>query len=64
MTANLGEGDLDGPTPDEPPQNIDRRRIKVGAQERLRFVLACWVAHQNVTDRHTVTGMVPYRGWR
>jgi hypothetical protein len=49
-------------TPDEPPQNIERRRIKVGAQERLRFVLPYWVAHQNVTDRHTVTGMVPYRG--
>jgi hypothetical protein len=31
MTANFGEGDLDGPTPDEPPQNIERRRIKVGA---------------------------------
>jgi hypothetical protein len=49
-------------TPDEPPQNIERRRIKVGAQERLRFVLPYWVAHQNATDRHTVTGMVPYRG--
>ena len=62
MTANLGEGDFDGPTPDEPPQNIERRRIKVGAQERLRFALACWVAHQNVTDWHAVTGMVPHRG--
>jgi hypothetical protein len=31
MTANFGKGVLDGPTPDEPPQNIERRRIKVGA---------------------------------
>lgn len=31
MTADFGEGDLDGPAADEPPKDVERVGIEIGA---------------------------------
>jgi hypothetical protein len=39
VTADFGEGDLDGPTADEPAKDVDWVGIKIGAQKGLRLEL-------------------------
>ena len=64
MATDLGESDLDRPAADEPAQNVERVRIKVGAEKGLRLEFARRVTDQNVADGNAPTGMVPYGGAR
>jgi hypothetical protein len=57
VAADLFEGDLDRPAPDEPAQDVQRVSLQVGAQEGLRIMVAHDVAHQHPADRHAPAGM-------
>lgn len=59
MAANLGEGDLHGPTSNEPAQHHERIGLQVGAQQALRREGAVRIAHQNPADRNLLAGVVP-----
>ncbi len=52
VVLRFGQGGLDRPAPDEPAQDVDRVRVKPGAQGRLGAKLAFDIADQHVADRH------------
>jgi hypothetical protein len=62
MSANLGGGHSDRPAATKPAENIDGLRIKVGAQERLRFEFVGNVVDQDLADRDQATWMMPESG--
>src|SRR3954467_10689353 len=64
VAADLGECDLDRPATDEPAEDVERLRVGIGAEERLRFALTRWVADQDVADGDAVAGLGPEGGAR
>ena len=62
MTADFGEGHLDGPAADEPAKDVERVGIEIGAQESLWLELIGNVANQYIADRHKAAGVVPDGG--
>ena len=51
VAANLGQGDLDPPAPDEPAQNFCGFGIKVGAQEGSLLPSASRTRTQRISTR-------------
>src|SRR3982751_5974732 len=62
VAANLGEGHLDRPAADEPAQDVERRRVEIGAEERLGLALTRRIADQDVADGDAVAGLGPDGG--
>jgi hypothetical protein len=51
MRPRLFECHFHTPASHEPIQNLQRRILEIGRQQRLRFKLTQWVADQHPTDR-------------
>jgi hypothetical protein len=51
MRAAFLKRRFDGPTMDEPSENLDRRRVETVAQESLRIEHAGGIAHEHPTHR-------------
>ena len=62
MTADFGEGHLDGPAADEPAKDVERIGIEISAQKSLWLEFTGDVANQHIADRHEAAGMVPDGG--
>ena len=58
MAAHLGEGAFGGPATDEPAEDIEPVRVKLGAEKGLRFEFGRRIAHQNIADVYAMAGMV------
>ena len=59
VVADLGEGDLHGPTLNAPAQHHERIGLQVGAQQALRLEGAVRIVHQNPADRNLLAGVLP-----
>src|SRR4051794_8095760 len=62
VPTSLFEGGLHPPSANKPAQDVDRRGLRVGAEEGLRLLLATWVAHQHPADRHPCAAVRPECG--
>ena len=62
VTADFGEGHLDGSTADEPAKDVERVGIEISAQKSLRLELTGDVANQHIADRREAAWVMPDRG--